>query len=78
MRLTGTTFAEKLKLVGLTQTEYRDLIFRMTNIRRNPATTHNWFSGSAKPPPEAIAILEFVARLTPLELQEFLKDFPEE
>lgn len=77
MRETSRTFAERLNAAGLSQTQYRDLVHRITGVRRNAATTHRWIAGKAEPPPEALVMLEFIERLSPRDLAKLLEEFPE-
>lgn len=68
-------FAIALAAAGLTQKEFRDLVFRLSGKRIDATTTSRWAAGGAAPP-LALALLRLISVLSPARLAELLKDVP--
>ena len=68
-------FAVALAAAGLTQKQFRDLVFRLTGRSIHSTTTSRWAAGGPAPI-LALALLQLVKVLSPARLAELLKDIP--
>ena len=67
-------FAGRLRVAGLSQRQFRELVLRLGGQRIAPTTTSRWVKGSRTAPPCALALLGLVARIPPAELARLLAD----
>jgi hypothetical protein len=65
-------FADLLRVTGLNQTQFRELVGRLTGRSLDRTTTSRWVRGTRPAPPCALALLELIARIPPGELRRLL------
>ena len=75
--VTKLNFAERLRAAGLSQTEFRRVVYRLTGLDQPDSTMARWINGTRSPPPSALALLELISHIPPRQLACILMEYPE-